>query len=364
MQKKPSEPSYRDKTLKGIEIRTNKQGIKRYRVRIRKKNQSEISQTYRTAALAQKHKNRIENAIEEGRYQFERKDKENFNSLVKRYLEVILPQNPKNASNKQRHLLWWKRKFGHYLLQDIKPSLIALARDELLSTTTRSGTYLAPATVVRYLSSLSHAFSIAVKEWEWLKENPVLKIKKPKEANGRLRFLSIEEKDRLLSACKQSQSKDLYLIVALAICTGMRKGEILNLKWKNIDIDREAIWLEDTKNGERRFVPLLGIPNDLLSKKYQNQQLDSLIFPSTKADRKPIDIRSAWEKALHKANIKNFVFHSLRHTTASYLAMEHVSLIEIAALLGHKTLQTTKRYAHLSDKHLHQTAEKILSKIF
>ena len=78
----------------------------------------------------------------------------------------------------------------------------------------------------------------------------------------------------------------------------------------------------------------------------------------------PIDIRRAWENALKKASITDCVFHSIRHTTASYLAMEGSSLIEIAALLGHKTLQTTKKYAHLSDKHLHQTAQTLQSKIF
>lgn len=71
---------------------------------------------------------------------------------------------------------------------------------------------ISPTTVVRYLSSLSHVFSIAVREWEWIRENPVFKIKKPQPAKGRLRFLSIEEKDRLLAACQKSKSKDLYLI--------------------------------------------------------------------------------------------------------------------------------------------------------
>ena len=269
-------------------------------------------------------------------------------------MESILPQNPKNARNKRTHLLWWNQKFGHLFLRDVKPNLIAMARDELLTVKIKDGTLLSPTTVVRYLSSLSHAFSLAVKEWGIAKENPVFKIKKPQAAKGRLRFLSIDEKDRLLAVCKKSLSKDLYLIVVLAISTGMRRGEILNLRWRNVDIEKRAIWLEETKNGDRRFVPLIGIPLDLLQSKLLGQSKDSLIFPSSKSEDNPIDIRSAWENALKKAGIIDCVFHSLRHTTASYLAMEKASLIEIAAFLSqnsanHQKVCSSFRPAYISN---------------
>src|SRR6202043_3678414 len=107
---------------------------------------------------------------------------------------------PKNARNKRAHLMWWNEKFKHLRLRDIKPNLIAESRDELLSKKIKKQTIMSPTTVVRYLSTLSHAFSVAVKEWEWINENPVLKVKKPRPAKGRLRFLSLDEKDRLLAA--------------------------------------------------------------------------------------------------------------------------------------------------------------------
>lgn len=355
---------YSNEALKGIEVRINKDGVNRFRIRIRKKGHEEVSRTYRTETLARKNKHRLESGIEEGRTDFKQQGKHTFKELVERYITTILPQNPKNARNKRTHLLWWINEFQDRFLKDIKSNHIALARDKLLAMKTKQGTFLSPTTVVRYLSTLSHVFSIAVKEWEWISENPVLKIKKPQPAKGRVRFLSIDEKDRLLKACKESCSKDLYLIVTLAICTGMRKGEILNLRWKNIDFEKKAIWLEETKNGDRRFVPLIGMPLDLLKSKYLEQAKKALVFPSPRFSDNSIDIRTAWENALKKAEITDCVFHSLRHTTASYLAMEHASLVEIAALLGHKTLQTTKRYAHFSDKHLHQTAAILQSKIF
>ncbi len=114
---------------------------------------------------------------------------------------------------------------------------------------------------------------------------------------------------------------------------------------------------------ERRIVPLIGLPLELLKRVHSNRQ-SLLVFPSPNNPNKPVDIRSAWEKALQKATITNFKFHDLRHTAASYLAMNNASLIEIGVLLGHKTVQMTKRYAHLSNSHLFQLVQNLDSKLF
>ena len=137
----------------------------------------------------------------------------------------------------------------------------------------------------------------------------------------------------------------------------------MNLKWSDIDLAQGSILLQITKNGERRFIPLVGTALDLLRSKYANQTVDSLVFPAPHSPCKPIDIRSAWETALSKANISNFRFHDLRHTAASYLAMNQASLLEIGTLLGHKTIQMTRRYAHLSDAHVYKTATILNEKI-
>ena len=144
----------------------------------------------------------------------------------------------------------------------------------------------------------------------------------------------------------------------------MRRGEILNLKWSDIDLDRGVILLQTTKNGERRFVPLVGIALDLLKSKNTNQSTNSLVFPASHSPLKPIDIRSAWETTLRKAEIFNFRFHDLRHTTASYLAMNQASLLEIGILLGHKTVQMTKRYAHLSNTHICALSKLLNNSLF
>jgi len=352
--------------VKGIDKRPHKDGIVSHRARVRIKGHPVIIQSFSSKTLAIKWKRDTESAVEQGKYAYDKPGSKNtLAELIDRYIERVLPSKPKNARNVRQHLLWWKQELGHYLLSDVKPSLVAQKRDELLSGLTYKGTIRSSTTVVRYLASLSLAFAIEVKDWEWIQENPVMKISKPKISNGRTRFLNDDEKERLLSACRESESKGLHPIVILALSTGMRRGEIMNLKWGDIDLGRGSILLQTTKNGDRRFVPLVEMALDLLRSKYANQSVDSLVFPAPHSPHKPIDIRSAWETALSKANIFNFRFHDLRHTAASYLAMNQTSLLEIGTLLGHKTVQMTKRYAHLSNAHIYSAAkilnEKLLS---
>lgn len=144
-----------------------------------------------------------------------------------------------------------------------------------------------------------------------MQENPILKISKPKISNERTRFLSDEERTSLIQACQESESKGIYPIVILALSTGMQRGEILNLKWSDVDLDRGAILLQTTKNGERRFIPLVGIALDLLKSRHTNQSANSLVFPAPHCPSKPIDICSAWETVLEKSSIFNFRFHDL-----------------------------------------------------
>jgi integrase len=199
------------------------------------------------------------------------------------------------------------------------------------------------------------------------------KIKKYKEAKGRVRFLSDEERVNLLQACKDSNNGHLYKAVVLALSTGARKMEILGLKWVDIDFTRGQIVLHETKNGERRVIPLKGLAMELM-REHKKSKIDDCpyVFPSAKVKKakdgtliyQPIDIRTAWENALIRAKISDFRFHDLRHSAASYLAMNGASLAEIAEVLGHKTLQMVKRYAHMSDAHTSSIVAKMNERIF
>lgn len=189
------------------------------------------------------------------------------------------------------------------------------------------------------------------------------KVTKPKLPRGRVRFLSDEERSALLSACKESTNPFLYIVVVLALSTGMRQGEIMKLRWEDIDLFRGRIILHETKNGERRVVPLKGLALKLLQELTKMQSRDfGFLFPSQKDQKsqkpKPIDLRFPWEVALKATGITNFRFHDLRHSTASYLAMDGASLAEIAEVLGHKTLAMVKRYAHLSEAHTSALSKK------
>jgi integrase len=297
--------------MKGIDKRTHKDGTLSYsyRARVRIKGHPVLIQSFASKTLAMKWKRDKESAVEQGKYEYIKPGSKNtLAELIDRYIKRVLPSKPKNARNVRQHLLWWKQELGHCLLSDIKPSLIAQKRDELLSGLTYKNTIRSSTTVVRYLASLSHAFAIAVKDWEWIQENPIMKISKSKISNGRTRFLSDSEKERLIQSCRESESKGLYPIVILALSTGMRRGEIMNLKWSDIDLGRGSILLQTTKNGERRFIPLVGTALDLLRSKYANQAIDSLVFPAPHSPSKPIDIRSAWETSLKKAGIFQFPF--------------------------------------------------------
>ena len=189
-------------------------------------------------------------------------------------------------------------------------------------------------------------------------------MRRLREPRGRVRYLTDEERMRLLQACQASSNRALYPLVVLALATGARKMELLRLTWRDIDLRRAQIALEQTKNRERRALPLTGLALEEVARLAKVRRLDTaLLFP--RADgRQPIDIRYAWAQALHAAGITDCRFHDLRHSCASYLAMSGASLVEIAAVLGHKTLQMVQRYAHLSDAHTAGVVARMTAAIF
>jgi len=224
---------------------------------------------------------------------------------------------------------------------------------------------LAPATVVRYLAVLSHLYTVASSEWEWLENNPVRRVRRPKLPRGRVRFLEKDELSALLRACHQSEHPCLYPIVVLAVSTGMRKGEMLGLRWQDVDLVRNRITLEQTKNGDRRSVPLVGRARAVISGYARVRRIDTpLVFPSRRKPTVPADLRKPWAKVVEMAELADFRFHDLRHTCASYLAMSGATLAEISEVLGHKTLAMVKRYAHLSESHTTKVVERMSRHMF
>lgn len=341
--------------MASIEKRVSKDGKVTYRVKVRMRGRS-VTESFTRKTDAKAWATQTEAAISEQRLAGTQARKHTLGDLVDRFIKHEL-EGKKSARDTKRHLLWWKNEIGGYKLADITPELLREHRDKLKKNR-------AAATANRYQAALSCAFTIAVKEWGWMDFNIMGKVKKSKEPRGRVRFLSDKERIALLKSCKESDSRNLYIIVVLALSTGMRQGEILGLTWDVVNLKKGQLTLHDTKNSETRSVPITGLALKLMKEHAKVRRLDTpLVFPARKSD-KPADIRSAWLSALERAKIEDFRFHDLRHTAASYLAMGGATLAEIAEILGHKTLAMVKRYSHFSTDHVSGVISKLDDRMF
>ena len=200
------------------------------------------------------------------------------------------------------------------------------------------------ATINREMTVLKSMFSKVI-EWGHLDGNPCAKLKKSKEAQ-RKRFFSKEEITRLYAQC----SPKLLEVCVVLINTGPRKGELRNLKWSDLDFDRNEIRLAETKNGEDRCVEMNRTVKDIFLRRRIRMESSVWLFPGENGS-KPYDFHSAFKTARRKAGLEDVRIHDLRHTFASHLVMSGADLLTVAELLGHKDLQMTKRYSHLTKQH-------------
>jgi integrase len=198
-----------------------------------------------------------------------------------------------------------------------------------------------------------------------MEDNILRKVSKLKEPRGRTRYLSDEERNRFITACRESKNTDLYIAVILALSTGGRKNEIWGLSWKCVYLKNGFITFMETKNNEPRSAPLTGHALELMLERSQIPRIDTdLVFPSRVDPQKHFDFRRPFQMALKAAQIEDFRWHDLRHCAASYLVMAGVDMRTVAEILGHKTIQMTQRYAHLSPEHLKDAVAKMNHKIF
>lgn len=344
--------------MANIEKRTSKNGKTSYRVKVRMKGYPMQSETFPNLTMARNWATRTEARIKEGLHLAVIESKRHtLSELITRYESRL------GASvDTSRHLRVWSKLIGDYSLASMTPSLIIETREKIAEIKTHKKTK-SNATINRYLAALSVVLSYATKELEWLDINPMSKVSKLQEPRGRVRYLSDTERDNLLGAAKTANNPYLYPTILMAITTGARRMEILGLKWADVDLNTQRAILHDTKNGERRGLSLVEPTLSELKKLYRKRAKSEFVFPSYDG-KQPFDIKRSWDKAISDAHIEDFKFHDLRHTCASYLAMNGTTMGEIAAILGHKTLQMTKRYAHLSDAHSQSVLEKMTTKIF
>jgi integrase len=293
--------------------------------------------------LTEKVLNKVKTEVIENRYlDIRRKPKVKFDTLVEQYLQYA-KANKRSWNRDEFSLKSLAQSFSGKYLYEINPYLIE-------SYKTERRRLVSPATVNRELACLKHILTKAV-EWEMIQANPAKKVRLFVENNKRIRYLTEEEIHRLY----QNASGHLKPIIITALLTGMRRNEILKLKWEDIDFDHRIIFVRNTKNNEMREVPM----NDALMVVLKSFRFNSP-YVFVREDGKPyISIRTGFESALRRAGISDFRFHDLRHTFASHLIMKGVDLMTVKEFLGHKTIDMTLRYAYLSPDHKRHAVETL-----
>ena len=192
--------------------------------------------------------------------------------------------------------------------------------------------------------------------------SPTRGVERVPANNLRVRYLDAEERARLLAVCRVSPWSRLYVLVLMAITTGARRGELLALRWRDLDLARRTAAVPTSKNGEPRTL-ILTAPVITELERIRGRRPEDFVFPSERRPGRPMGIASAFRRALTLARIENFRFHDLRHTCASYLAQNGASLLEIADTLGHRQLAMVRRYAHLSTESRARLAERVFGSL-
>lgn len=344
---------------------TKIEGVKgtSYRVQIRIKNGEHLSKNFSSFEEAKSWKRITIAAVKSGApHETSQMRRVTIGELIDRYIESEL-QRSRNHKTMLGHLKWFKQEIGHITLNHFREEVVAKCRDKLANSSDKYGRPRSASTVNRYLCTLGSVVSIAIREWRLLSSSPLKSVRKLAEPRGRTRFLTKEDRERLLLACKESQCPHLYPITLLALLTGMRRGEILGLKWKDIDLNQRRLTLHRTKNGDRRVLPLIGPLLEMLMSlkklRKEDKNEDVYLFPG-RSGKEPINFRKSWNIALDKARIIDFHFHDTRHDFISVMAELGYPLHVISMIVGHRSHSiTATRYSHLNLDHAQEALGRI-----
>ena len=290
--------------------------------------------------LAKAIKGKIWTELIEGKY-FEKRigEKKTFKELVERFMREhstkVSPKTQRAYGRVFKHSIPF---FKDMCLSAITPKRIAEYK------AFRYREKAKPATINQELAVLGKAISLAVREWEWVKENPVNKIKKDRENNQRDKWLSEEEERRLL----ENSPEWLREIILFDLHTGLRQDELLSLTWDRVNFLRRVIIIQKSKNGKPRTIPLTSVAMGILEEKARIRTLKSnMVF--TNREGKRYDCGWVWKNFSNltkNVGIEDFHFHDLRHSFATRLAQRGIDIYTISKLLGHQNITMTQRYAH------------------
>lgn len=317
----------------------------KWQARVQVKGHAALSKTFINKIDAERWAKQIEVEMQKGSYtNLILAERTTFAEIIERYISEVLPTMRGGSADLIRLKALARRPIAKLNMVSLTPQKIAQHRDERLKE-------VAPATVIRELSYFSSIISYARKEWGININNPVALVARPRGPQGRSRILDDMEITRLLDALNPTGRKSIWMqpLVKLALETAMRRSELLGLRWENINLGRQTIFLQLTKNGTSRTVPLSTHAIRTLSEMPRN--LNGRVFPINHAA-----VSANFDRARKRAAIQNIRFHDLRHTAITKLAEKLPNLIELSAVSGHKSLAMLKRYYHPSPELL---AEKL-----
>jgi integrase len=292
-------------------------------------------------------------------------------AAIDRYMEEELPKK-RDGRNHRYTLPYWKEQLGKLKLSEITPAIIVehrgkLARGKYMRAKPDSKQSVvkdgkaklfdrAPGTVNKYITCLSHVFTVARKEWHWISHNPFDGVSKLRENKGRVRYLSGDERERLF--VQTLRDPILHTFVVVALSTAARAGELLRLSWRDVDLHEGRLLFRVTKNAEPRAAWLHGEALRLM-KEHAERRIDGVdvVFPNP-SHKGPYDYGKPFSAAVQAAGIVDFRFHDLRHSAATYLAMEGATEQQLRAIGGWKSGVVSK-YVHIAS----QDAKDVLAKM-
>ena len=327
----------------------------KWQARIQRRSQP-VAHTFLTRSDAEKWARQTEVDIDRGVYlRSTRHDQVTLRELIQRYATDVTPQKKGAQQERQRLGRWATHPLASRQARTIRGSDIARYRDER----TREG--LSGSTVRLELAALSQVFTVAAKEWGFeTLQNPVGAIRRPPPGKGRDRRLYDGELDRILATCLHPE---LPSLIQLAIETAMRRGELVSLRWDATDLTRAVTVLKDTKNDERRVVPLSGAALSIL--RGMPRRFGGCVFglnsmQATCLFRDAVSrARKIYEKECQKAGtepnpsyLKNLRLHDLRHEAVSRLFERGLTVMEVTSISGHRSLAMARRYTHLKAEEL------------
>ena len=350
-----------------IKERIKKNGKISYTVSIRIKGSPSVSKTFDRKTDAKEWASRMESQIRENiNFPKRKAQKYTIGDIIDLFIENELPKKKPNAQTEFKMVLnWYKNEIGKYYLSNITTQMLVDCRNKLAKKhkeipikgqkARETDKILSPATINKYMTYMRVVFAYCVNDLDILEINPMSKVKKLRVDNARKRCLDQKEIKKLLDNCLQTDY-ELYLCVLISLLTGARKSEVLNLTWKTVDFEHKMLYFLETKNGDDRGTPMHELLyNELLKfkndSKIRHLKNDYLFMTS---DGKPKEslIGKLFPKVVKQCGIKDFRFHDLRHTQASWQAMGGISQPITQKTLGHKSPAMTNRYSHLRDENL------------